>query len=66
MRYFDFRSKILSELQSNPDGLTWSELKQRLDLPYKKPCPTWIGQMEKDNGLKRVKGSGRAYLWKII
>ncbi len=64
MRYIDFKNMILKELRCNPDGLTWAQLKSHLDLPYDKPCQTWINQMEKDDGLRRVKGSGRAHLWK--
>lgn len=65
MRYVDFRDVIESELQRNMDGLTWAQLKESLDLPYDRPCPTWIKQMEEEIGLCRVKGGGRALVWKI-
>ena len=65
MRYVDFRDRIAGELKRNPGGLTWAQLKSRLDLPYDTPCQTWLHQMEKDIGLRRVKGPGRAKLWKV-
>jgi len=65
MRYLVFRDLIRKELRKNPAGLTWIELKERLNLPYDQPCPTWIKQMEQEIGLSRTKGSGRAYVWKV-
>ena len=65
MRYVDFRDTIQAELQRNRAGLTWSELKQRLDLPYDRPCPNWVGRLEQEIGLRRTRGEGRAYVWKI-
>ena len=65
MRYVDLRDIIRKELRKNPAGLTWAELKERLDLPYERPCPTWVEYMEREIGLSRVKGSGRAYVWKV-
>lgn len=65
MRYVDFRDVIRDELRRNPTGLTWAELKHRLDLPYERPCPTWVRRMEQEVGLSRAKGSGRAHVWKV-
>jgi hypothetical protein len=65
MRYVEFRDAIKEELEKNPQGLTWVELKENLSLPYKQPCQTWIGQLEEDIGLFRVKGSQRALVWKV-
>ncbi len=50
MRYVDFRDVIRDELRKNPNGLTWKDLKEQLDLPYERPCPTWGGQLEKRLG----------------
>jgi hypothetical protein len=58
MRYVDFRDIIQKELRKNPAGLTWAELRERLDLPYERPCPTWVRRMEQEVGLSRAKGSG--------
>jgi predicted transcriptional regulator len=65
MKYVEFVQSIMQELQNNPSGLTWVELKSRLHLPYSIPCQTWINKMEQENGLVRDKGSGRALIWKI-
>ena len=65
MRYVDFKDQIQQELCQNPTGLTWAQLKDRLDLPYDRPCPAWLERLEQEIGLLRVRGSGRAFVWKI-
>lgn len=65
MRYTDFRESIREELACHRAGLTWVELKTRLRLPYERPCPTWVKQLEREIGLSRVKGSGRAQVWRL-
>ena len=65
MRYVDFRDVIQETLRQNPAGLTWVELKKRLDLPYKRPCPEWVNRLEGEIGLTRTRGSGRAYVWRV-
>jgi hypothetical protein len=65
MRYFEFRAAIVRELRRKRSGLTWAELKERLDLPYRTPCQEWVRRMEKEDGLTRTPGSSRAYVWKI-
>lgn len=65
MKYVEFRELIQGKLKRNPAGLTWKELKTDLNLPYDRPCPTWLTSLEKDIALIREKGSGRALVWKI-
>jgi hypothetical protein len=65
MRYVEFRDLIDKGLRENPDGLTWAELRHRLDLPYERACPTWVRRLEEEIGLIRAKGPGRAYIWKL-
>ena len=65
MRYVDFRDSICRELRRKRKGMTWPELRDQLDLPYKSPCSEWVARMEKENGLTRTPGPGRAYIWKI-
>lgn len=65
MQYVNFRDVIRNELRKNPLGLTWTQLKERLDLPYERPCQTWINRMEKEIGLTRARGNGRAFVWKL-
>ena len=66
MRYIDFRDSIRDELRRHAGGLTWTQLRQRLDLPYERPCPAWTKQLEREIGLTRVSGNGsRALVWKL-
>ena len=65
MRYKEFRDLIQNELLKHPAGLTWVELKTQLNLPYDRPCQTWINKMDQEIGLVRVRGEKRAYVWKI-
>ena len=65
MRYTDFRDSIRDELACHDGGLTWVELKTCLHLPYERPCPTWVKELEREIGLSRVKGSGRAHVWRL-
>ena len=34
MRYIEFRESIKKELRRHPEGCTWVELRNRLNLPY--------------------------------
>jgi hypothetical protein len=49
MRYVDFRDQIITELRRSKSGLTWKELKEKLDLPYRTPCPEWVKRMEEED-----------------
>jgi hypothetical protein len=66
MRYVEFKKLIQEELLTHPAGLTWGQLKIQLNLPYDRPCPTWVGQMEQEIGLSRVREDKRSYVWKIL
>jgi hypothetical protein len=65
MRYFDFRDSIRQELIKHPQGLTWVQLRDRLHLPYRQPCQTWIARLESEIGLLRKKRIANALIWKI-
>ena len=65
MKYTEFRDRIERELKRKRSGATWKELKHRLDLPYDRPCPTWVKQLEDEIGLTRSRNNGRAYVWKL-
>jgi hypothetical protein len=65
VRYVEFRDAIDGELRRNPLGLTWAELRKRLALPYARACPEWTGRLEREVGLVRVKGAGRALVWRV-
>jgi hypothetical protein len=51
-KFASFISKS-EELQRNPDGLTWRELRDRLSLPSKTLCPEWVKRLECDIDLTR-------------
>jgi hypothetical protein len=65
MRYAEYRDAIRKALRQNPDGLSWIELRNRLDLPYNRPCPEWTNQLEQEIGLRRLKTRGRALRWTL-
>jgi hypothetical protein len=65
MRYIDFRDSIQRKLQRKAAGMTWSQLRDELNLPYDRPCPAWTRQLEQEIGLTRTKGSDRALVWKV-
>lgn len=65
MRYAEFRDAIKEELLRKPDGRTWAELRDHLALPYERPCPEWTACLEREIGLVRRKGEGRAFVWKL-
>ncbi len=62
MRYLDFRDCIRRALSVEPGGLTWAELRERLDLPCERPCLSWVKRMEAEIGLVHEKGPAPAYL----
>ena len=64
MAYDEFKEKIRKELDANPNGLTWTELKKRLKLPQKVPNNKWVSQMEKDIGLVRGRGE-KGIVWRL-
>ena len=65
MRYVEFREQIRRVLRSSPRGLTRAELRGRLNLPYARPCPSWVKQMQRDIGLSRPPGPTRAHVWTV-
>ena len=65
MKYTEFRDSIERELRQTPSGRTWKELRDCLDLPYTRPCPTWVAGLEKEIGLRRTKRKGRELLWQV-
>ncbi|MEM1058090.1 MAG: hypothetical protein AAGK14_02480 [Verrucomicrobiota bacterium] len=65
MTYLEFRHRIQRELSSHPAGRTWKELRDRLALPYKVPCPEWMKQLEADIGLDRSVKKGNAKIWRL-
>ena len=66
MRYVDLRGSIKDDLLQCPPGFTWEELRERLQLPHDRPCGSWVRRMQREMGLTRARGSGRAYIWTLL
>jgi hypothetical protein len=64
MSYDEFRNKIQKALQYNDNGMTWTELRNHLELEQVVPNNKWVRQMEKDVGLVRIKDI-RGIVWRI-
>ena len=58
------KDALYGQLRANPTGLTWTELKGKLQLPQKVPNNKWVRRMEKDIDLVRLKDV-RGLVWKI-
>ena len=65
MRYEEFREAVTSYLRRRTRGRTWAEIRDDLDLPYERPCPTWTARLEAEAGLTRTRGAGRALVWRV-
>lgn len=64
MTYEEFWDSIGKLLKGKVNGLTWTEIKQELNLPKKVPNNLWVRIMEKDIGLIREK-IGTKTVWKL-
>jgi antitoxin component of MazEF toxin-antitoxin module len=53
MSYEEFRERISEILKTEPRGISWTEIRDRLKLPQKVPNNLWVRMMEKDIGLVR-------------
>jgi bifunctional DNA-binding transcriptional regulator/antitoxin component of YhaV-PrlF toxin-antitoxin module len=61
--YEEFRDKIKRLLQYS-DGMTWTEIRVKLNLEQVVPNNKWVHQMEKDIGLLRLKDP-RGLIWRV-
>ena len=64
MSYEKFRDSIQKELKKSANGLTWTEIREKLKLPQKVPNNRWVRQMERDIGLVRAKEL-RGVVWRV-
>lgn len=65
MSYEEFKQIIKEELKKSPEGLTWTQIRERRPELYQKfPANQWVTQMEKDIGLVRSKKAGKV-VWKL-
>jgi bifunctional DNA-binding transcriptional regulator/antitoxin component of YhaV-PrlF toxin-antitoxin module len=63
MTYEEFRDKIKNLLQYS-DGMTWTEIRSKLNLDQVVPNNKWVHEMEKDIGLLRLKDP-RGLIWRL-
>jgi len=60
--YEDFKKSIKNILERHPAGLTWSQIRDKLNLPQKYPNNQWVRRLEQDIGLRRIR-IGRDLFW---
>jgi antitoxin component of MazEF toxin-antitoxin module/uncharacterized protein YeaO (DUF488 family) len=53
--YEEFKNSIKNILERHPSGLTWTQIRDKLNLPQKYPNNQWVIKLEKEIGLKRIK-----------
>ena len=63
MNYEEFRDKVKGVLLKNKNGLTWSQIKEKLNLPQKVPNNKWVKWLEKD--IKLVREKKGTIIWRI-
>lgn len=66
MPYPEFRDKVKQTLQYSDNGMTWTQIREKLKLDQVVPNNKWVRQMEKDIGLMRVKRSDGVVVWRVI
>lgn len=64
MSYIEFRDKIKNVLEYRDNGMTWTQIKELLELEQIVPNNKWVRQLEKDIGLKRIRDTD-GVIWRI-
>ena len=65
MTYEEFRLIINEELEKAPEGLKWSQIRERRPELYQRfPANQWVRRLEEDIGLTRDRVKGRP-IWRI-
>jgi len=62
--YSEFRNSIKNILERYPDGLTWSQIRDKLNYHQIAPNNKWVRKLEKDILLKRIK-RGSTMIWRL-
>lgn len=55
MTYEEFKSKVIQLLNTNQTGLTWTSIKDTLQLPQAVPNNQWVMRLETEAGMARKK-----------
>jgi len=66
MTYEEFKSIIRTELEKAPEGLTWTEIKNKRHEFYQKvPNNLWVRMLEKELGMIRKKELDGKTIWRL-
>jgi len=66
MSYLDFKERVSALLSTKPEGLSWTEIRQKLLLPQKVPNNLWVRMMEEELGLlRRLDNKTAKVIWKL-
>lgn len=59
--YEEFKNSIKNILERHPSGLTWTQIRDKLNLPQKYPNNQWVKRLENEIGLARIKIGNISY-----
>lgn len=62
--YEKFRDVIRNVLMKNKRGMTWTEIRNELNLPQKVPNNAWVNRMKGDIGLVNER-KGKSVIWRL-
>ncbi len=62
--YKDFKTAVTIGLKDESGGLTWSEIRMKMEMEQKRPFNKWVRSLEKDIGLIRERRKGHVY-WRL-
>lgn len=61
-----FAAAVLTVLTENPQGLTWSQIRELGELEQATPNPIWVYRLEKEYGLQRDRDKRTSQLlWRL-
>lgn len=64
MSYEEFKDSIKEQLESYPQGLSWTEIREKAGLYQKFPNNQWVHRLEEDIGLIRERVKDKL-IWRI-
>lgn len=64
LTYEEFKNSIKNILERHPSGLTWSQIRDKLNYSQNFPNNKWVRKLEEDIGLNRIK-RGSNMLWSL-
>jgi hypothetical protein len=66
LTYDQFKTKVKQTLQYQDNGMTWTQIRDKLGLDQVVPNNKWVRQLEKDIGLERVKQKDNQVVWRVF